>query len=99
MKNAGAKFCFCVLNELLVPAAVVTTICTDPIVASSGASTLICVGLMYSTYAGNPLIVTDTPCSDFGNCPFTISRRLAMHKYSATGSSRKSRSMSPRQSR
>ena len=34
---------------------------TEPTFASSGASTLICVGLMYSTYAAMPSIVTDTP--------------------------------------
>src|SRR5580698_2730445 len=78
-KNDGANGCSCALKLLLCCESAVTCTTTEPVVVSSGASTLICVGLMYSTYAGLPSIVTDTPWSVVGSCPFTKS--VACHTY------------------
>ena len=73
LKNAGANCCSCTWK--VVP---FTTTATGPTVSSSGASTLICVGLMYSTYAGIPSIVTETPSNEVGSAPLTKS--LVCHR-------------------
>src|ERR1017187_3187072 len=79
VKNAGANWVLGALKLLLVCCAAVTWTWTVPAVASSGATTFIGVGLMYSTYAAAPLMVTDTPCREVGSSPFTKS--LACHVY------------------
>ena len=77
IQNSTAKYSSFIATDIHVrvygPTAVVTCTWTLPVVASSGASTLICVGLMNSTYAGLPSIMTETPCREVGSCPFTKS--------------------------
>src|SRR5580658_7807264 len=66
MKNAGAAPCNCAVAGALGRPLLVTTTFTAPVALSDGACTLICVGLMYSTKADLPSIVTLTPSSETG---------------------------------
>src|SRR6266851_631211 len=66
VKKAGAKDCRFALARLLVCPLDVTRTSTGPSASSDGASTLICVGLMYCTNAGLPSMLTLTLSSDAG---------------------------------
>jgi hypothetical protein len=68
MKNAGATACNCAVAGALAWPLLVTTTFTVPVALSDGACTLICVGLMYSTKAGLPSMVTLTPSSERAGC-------------------------------
>src|ERR1019366_2843387 len=71
--SAGAAVCWSASTATLVPTVFFTTTGTSPVVVSSAASTLICVGLIKATAADFPLMVTLMPSSEVGSCPFTKS--------------------------
>ena len=63
--------------DVELPKELVTVTFTDPVVVSSGACRLICVGLTYHRYVFLSLMVTLTPPSSVGKSPFHVAMVLA----------------------